>query len=67
MELSKLLEAVDGAGERELNAIVLRMLKRYGDLFPEEEILFLSLPLKDQRERRRILDDFYQRMVSRAE
>lgn len=66
MELTKLLEAIDGAGERELNAVVLRLLKRYADLFPEEEILFLSLPLKDQEERRRIMDALYLQLTERT-
>lgn len=66
MEFAKLLEAIDGAGERELSAIVLRLLKRYTDLFPEEEILFLSLPLRDQKERRRIMDELYRQLTERT-
>lgn len=66
MKLTKVLEAIDGAGERELNAVVLRLLKRYAELFPEEEILFLSLPLRDQEERRRIVDELYRQLTERT-
>ncbi|MBE6950133.1 MAG: hypothetical protein E7451_02225 [Ruminococcaceae bacterium] len=66
MEQRELLEMIDRAGERELNAVVLRLLNRYGELFPKEEMLFLSLPLEDREERKRILGELYQQLMNRT-
>ena len=54
-ELKK--ELVAGPEKRyyELSEIVLATLERYRVLFPEEEVVFLSLPLDDQEERSAIL------------
>ena len=44
------------AGSRELSEIVRAVLGRYGELFAEEEVIFLSLPKGDFQERKRIID-----------
>ena len=44
------------AGSRELGEIVRAVLERYGELFAEEEVVFLSLPKGDLQERKRIID-----------
>ena len=44
------------AGSRELSEIVRAVLERYGELFAEEEVVFLSLPKGDLQERKRIID-----------
>ena len=44
------------ADSRELSEIVRAVLGRYGELFVEEEVVFLSLPKGDLQERKRIID-----------
>ena len=43
------------ADSSELNEIALAVLRRYDDLFAEEEVVFLSLPKHDREERKRII------------
>ncbi len=49
------LSRISAADSQELNAIVRATLERYRVLFPEEEVLFLSLPLDDHEQRVAIL------------
>lgn len=49
------LSRIAAADSRELSGIVRATLDRYQALFPDEEVLFLSLPLHDQEERAAIL------------
>ena len=53
--LEEILNQVATADSLELSKIVQAVLDRYGALFPDEEVLFLSLPLTDQEERAAIL------------
>lgn len=46
---------VGSADSVELSRIVLAVLCRYGQLFAEEEVVFLSLPKHNIQERRRII------------
>lgn len=46
---------VASASPRELNEIVSAVLTRYGQLYTNEEVVFLSLPKQDKEERQRIL------------
>ena len=55
MEKKTVLEWIASARDYELSEIVLATLERYRVLFPEEEVVFLSLPLDDQEERSAIL------------
>ncbi len=54
-EKKRVLEWIASAGDFELSEIVRATLDRYRVLFPEEEVVFLSLPLRDQEERAAIL------------
>ena len=55
IEKKAVLEWIASARDYELSEIVLATLARYRVLFPEEEVVFLSLPLDDQEERSAIL------------
>ena len=46
---------VETADSVELSQSVLAVLHRYGQLFEEEEVIFLSLPRHNIQERRRII------------
>ena len=46
---------IERADSSELSDIVLHVLKRYQELFAEEEVVFLSLPKHDCAERSRII------------
>ena len=54
-QFQTVLSRIAAADSRELSEIVLATLERYRVLFPEEEVVFLSLPLDDQEERSAIL------------
>ena len=52
----KLLRWLVGTADSvELSQSVLAVLHRYGQLFEEEEVIFLSLPRHNIQERRRII------------
>ena len=55
IEKKAVLEWIASARDYELSEIILATLERYRLLFPEEEVVFLSLPLDDQEERSAIL------------
>ena len=46
---------IGSADSLELNEIALAVLRRYDDLFAEEDVVFLSLPKHDREERKRII------------
>lgn len=46
---------IDSADSAELSEIVQDNLGRYGKLFAQEEVVFLSLPKYDLQERKRII------------
>ena len=46
---------IDTADSAELSEIVQAVLHRYEVLFSEEEVVFLSLPKHDHKERQRII------------
>ena len=54
-EQKEMLTQIASAEAQELSKIVQAVLTRYGVLFPEEEVIFLSLPKYDQAERSAIL------------
>ena len=51
----EVLSRIAAADSQELSHIVQAVLDRYSALFPEEEVLFLSLPLSNHEERAAIL------------
>ena len=55
LELERVLLAVRQAEPLELSAIVRAILARYGELFTEEEVFFLSAPKGDEAERERVM------------
>ena len=54
-QFQTVISRIAAADSRELSEIVRATLERYRVLFPEEEVVFLSLPLDDQEERSAIL------------
>ena len=50
--LCRMIASADSA---ELNEIALAVMHRYNDLFSEDEVVFLSLPKHDPKERQRII------------
>lgn len=50
------LQRIAELSDRQISAAAFAVMKRYGELFPEEEIVFLSLPKDDPAERRGILE-----------
>ena len=46
---------VDSSDPLELNDMAIAVVKRYSQLFADEEVVFLSLPRHDTEERRRII------------
>ena len=55
-EQKEILAQIASAEAQELSKIVQAVLARYDVLFPEEEVIFLSLPKYDQAERSAILN-----------
>lgn len=55
-EVEVILRMIETADDGALSEIVRAVLRRYAKLFPEEEVVFLSIPKQDMQERRRILE-----------
>ena len=55
MELEHVLRTLRRADTAELSSIVRGILARYGELFEEEEVFFLSAPKGDEAERERVM------------
>lgn len=53
-EISGICKRIETANDLELSQIVQALLSRYHVLFPDEEVIFLSLPLHDREERARL-------------
>jgi len=56
MELQTLITAIEQADGLTIDEIIDALRRRYQKLYPDEEIIFLSLPRNDRSERRRILE-----------
>lgn len=60
MELEPKMEALYGRiremNEKQLRRVVGATIKRYAELYPDEEIVFLSMPKKNLEQREEILD-----------
>lgn len=54
--MTDILRRIGGMNDAELSQVVLSVMGRYQKLFPQEEIIFLSLPKDDPDERQRILE-----------
>jgi len=56
MELQLLLSAIEQADGNIIDEIIDALRHRYHTIYPDEEIVFLSLPRYDSQERKRILE-----------
>lgn len=56
MNVDKMNRAIAAAKESELAEMVRVILRRYSELFPEWDVVFLGLPKDDPAERRRVLE-----------
>ena len=56
MELDKICQLIAASGPAELSTISRQIVRRYGELFENEEIIFLSLPKHDEKLRRQIME-----------
>ena len=52
--ITGICKQIETATDRELSQIVQVVLSRYRVLFPDEEVIFLSLPLHDREERSKL-------------
>ena len=57
------MKAIANADHAMLSEIVQAVIKRYAILHPDWEILFLSLPKHDRKERERILSDVFKILI----
>ena len=55
LELEQALRTIRQADSSELSAIVRCILDRYGELFADEDVFFLSAPKCDEAERERVM------------
>lgn len=55
MNLDELCQRIRHAGPEEINDILQTAFERYRILFPNDEILYLSLPKNNPQERQRLL------------
>ena len=56
IKLNNLLRRIQIASNFELNQIIKLLLHTYSNRYPDQDIIFLSLPKNDPDERQRILD-----------
>ena len=56
VSMQEVFRRIGVMNEKELSDTVLSLMERYRILFPEEEIVFLSLPRTDPAERHRIIE-----------
>ena len=53
--MKDVLDYIAAAEDHDLSEIIQAVLERYQVLFPQEEVLFLSLPLNDPKEREAVI------------
>lgn len=53
--LSNLLGKIERANDLEITQIIRAIIKRYSKIYPDQEVIFLSLPVNDPKERDRTL------------
>ena len=53
MELRNVLRKIEGANDEEINEIISAVIHRYQICYPGWEILFLSLPKCDEKNRKK--------------
>lgn len=53
--LAKLLGKIERANDFEISQMIRTIIQRYSKVYPDQEIIFLSLPVNDPEERNRTL------------
>ena len=56
IHLNDILEAISRADDWEISEIIAAIVRRYGKVFPDWEVIFYSLP-KDPSQRKAAIDD----------
>ena len=56
--LSKVLEFIRQADDSQISTIIQALVSRYGEVYPDWDVTFLSLPKNDPEERKNIIDYF---------
>ena len=62
-DLQTLLSAIEQADCYTLTQIVQSVIARCRELFPDEDVFFLSLPVHDQEERRYTLEQLTEQLM----
>ena len=52
--ITGICKQIEKSNDRELSRIVQAVLSRYRVLYPDEEVIFLSLPIHDREERAKL-------------
>lgn len=56
LPFSSVLSRILSADDAEISEIITAVIRRYGIVYPETEVVFLSLPKYDVPERKRIIE-----------
>ncbi len=62
-DLQTLLSVIERADCNTLTQIVQSVIARYHELFPDEDVFFLSLPVHDREERRCTLERLAEQLM----
>ena len=54
-DISEVTEIIEGANDHAMTQIIQAVIRRYKVVYPDQEVIFLSLPLGAPEERRMIL------------
>ena len=55
--MQELLDMIEQADDCTMTRIIQKVIGRYGKVFPDQEVVFISLPTEAGEERQRILHD----------
>lgn len=59
IDIDDILLAIARSNDEELSQIINAIIQTYSNRYPDEEMIFLSLPQNNPHERKRILDALY--------
>ena len=62
-----IMEEIERADDRGITQIIQAVIRRYGKVFPDQEVVFISLPVDDPEERRMILHHAFEALGSENE
>ena len=54
--LNRMLKKIERADDFEVSRMISTIIRRYARVYPDQEVMFLSLPKNDPEERGRTLD-----------